>query len=649
MRRALLRPAAATVLAGTLALALYLATLAPTVGFVDSGELTLAAWELGVPHPPGFPFYILLAHLAASVPLGSIASRVNFASALFGAGAVAGVFQLAWLILQRSRGPSLSTIQVAGAATAALLFACLRTPWSYATIAEVYSLAAGLLALMWLLMFTTSTAAWRAAALVFGLSLGVHPAIAVGSLPALAVLVVRTKRITFVASREFVVLALIAIAGAASYVYLPLAAVRDPILNWGEPRTIERVWAHVSGWQYRGSVEMSAAAFLNALGRFTGILLDQFGGRFFPVGLGLAAIGAGVAWRRDRPSFWVLATLFAGNVLLTSWMNAGWSSAQADVITTEDIDAYYLPALAACAVFAGFGAASLLAHALASAPRRKWPAIAVTALAASAILQPMAGNWRVVDRHDDTTARTYVDDILRSMAPGGMLLLRDWQLSSPLMYVLAAERVRPDVFVLDLNLMERRWYTDGLQRRYPDVFAAVATQLATFRQRVTAWEDDPTIIQRDLQYRTAVSSAFEDLALALVSSHFTRASVYVTFEVATGSDGKGDALAKKLRAEYQLVPEGLVFRLDAKTRRHELPAWELDTTHIRDIAQRRGTNHVVSQRVVPIYRDMLISRGLYFEAQGRCADARPAYTQALAVDPSSTMASAALARCGGRR
>src|SRR3982750_4317989 len=70
-------------------LSLYIWTLAPTVTLVDSGELIVAARFLGVAHPPGFPLYVLLAHLATLVPFGNVALRVNFASALFGAASAA--------------------------------------------------------------------------------------------------------------------------------------------------------------------------------------------------------------------------------------------------------------------------------------------------------------------------------------------------------------------------------------------------------------------------------------------------------------------------------------------------------------------------------------------------------------------------------
>src|SRR5437016_11618446 len=67
------------------ALLLYTLTLAPTVTLVDSGELIVAAQGLGVAHPPGFPLWVMLAHLASLVPLGSVALRINFSSALFAA------------------------------------------------------------------------------------------------------------------------------------------------------------------------------------------------------------------------------------------------------------------------------------------------------------------------------------------------------------------------------------------------------------------------------------------------------------------------------------------------------------------------------------------------------------------------------------
>src|SRR5205085_2522417 len=87
------------------AITLYFLTLAPTVTLVDSGELIFAAKSLGVAHPPGFPLYVLLAHLFTWLPVGSVAARVNFASALFAALAAAMLTQVAAEILLSFNAP----------------------------------------------------------------------------------------------------------------------------------------------------------------------------------------------------------------------------------------------------------------------------------------------------------------------------------------------------------------------------------------------------------------------------------------------------------------------------------------------------------------------------------------------------------------
>src|SRR5215212_1520501 len=67
------------------ALVVYSWTLAPAVTLTDSGELIVAAYGLGVAHPPGFPLWIMFAHLASLVPIGNVAVRINFSSAVFAA------------------------------------------------------------------------------------------------------------------------------------------------------------------------------------------------------------------------------------------------------------------------------------------------------------------------------------------------------------------------------------------------------------------------------------------------------------------------------------------------------------------------------------------------------------------------------------
>ena len=82
-------------LTGTVLLGVYLARMAPGLswahGGVDGGDLIAAAATGGVAHPTGYPLFVGLGKLFSLLPIGSMAWRVNLASAIFAAIAV-------WLI-----------------------------------------------------------------------------------------------------------------------------------------------------------------------------------------------------------------------------------------------------------------------------------------------------------------------------------------------------------------------------------------------------------------------------------------------------------------------------------------------------------------------------------------------------------------------
>jgi hypothetical protein len=65
---------------------LYFLTLAPTITWehdgYDGGDLTTAAYTLGIPHPTGYPTYMLVGHIFAQLPVGDVAYRLNLLSAL---------------------------------------------------------------------------------------------------------------------------------------------------------------------------------------------------------------------------------------------------------------------------------------------------------------------------------------------------------------------------------------------------------------------------------------------------------------------------------------------------------------------------------------------------------------------------------------
>src|SRR3989339_344463 len=74
-----------SILAFIFPLSIYILTACPTVYVGDSGEMITAAYYLGIPHPPGYPLFTMFGKLMSTLPLFTIAYRVNLTAALFSA------------------------------------------------------------------------------------------------------------------------------------------------------------------------------------------------------------------------------------------------------------------------------------------------------------------------------------------------------------------------------------------------------------------------------------------------------------------------------------------------------------------------------------------------------------------------------------
>ncbi|MGI8914682.1 MAG: protein O-mannosyl-transferase family [Chloroflexota bacterium] len=145
------------VLVGVFTLLLYLPTVAPTVTLRnnggDSGDLVRAAWTLGVPHPTGYPLWVLLAHAATWLPFGEPAYRVALLSALAAAGGVAMAALAAQEVLRHAVPDIAGGLGAIGPAVGGAVLGCSLLFWQQATIPETYALDSFLIALgMWLLL-----------------------------------------------------------------------------------------------------------------------------------------------------------------------------------------------------------------------------------------------------------------------------------------------------------------------------------------------------------------------------------------------------------------------------------------------------------------------------------------------------------------
>ena len=652
------------------ALLLYSWTLAPTVTPTDSGELIVAAHGLGVAHPPGFPLWVMLAHLASIVPLGNVAVRINFLDALFAALGCAmltlvvaelmitAAYLPAWKrsLQQRKKAadPGIDSLLVfAPVLGAGLLMMCSRTLWSYATIAEVYTLNTLLIGIIFFLILrwrrlvtqtilstrlhagaaVTKHDSWLyAAAAVFGLSLGDHHVTVGLTLPAVAVIVYRTQGLKFFTSRRLFYAAVISFAAlVAVYAYLPFAASRSPLTNWGNPRSLQEIWWHITGRQYQVFLSFTPTMMGAQFVEFCRMLLREFGPAWLPLALVLALAGFAAVYRQDRTTFWFLSFIIIANFVY-----------DLSYEIAEDKDAYYLPVFISVAIAAGFGIRWLiqLTAVKSTSVGTSYCVAAIAVLLTSATA--FAANFPFNNHRHYFIAHDYVENLLSSIEPNGLLLTQDWQVVSPMFYAQQIEQRRRDVKVVDLNLLRRSWYFGYLRRTYPDLIERSREKVEAFVEDLKAWERDPMAFKRSEALTQKINTSFLEMIQAIVTNENGVGLVYITRDLLLPDTTNG-AVTQWLSQSYQLVPQGLVFNLTRGSSFHDSPDIRLETRGLADGTVQYEKDDVVNLKILPAYTSMLINRGRYFAAFNQHGRAIIAFKEAFALDPNLTAAREGLA------
>jgi len=437
----------AAFLAAVAAGVVYFVTLAPTVTSGDSGELIAAACTLGVPHPSGYPLYCLIGKAFSLLPVSNPAWRINLMSAFFGALTVGMVY----LICRQL------SIQRVAAFVGALALAFSRIFWSQSVTAKFYTLNTFLLFSIILLLLlwsdTKKSAFLYAASGVFGLSLSNHYSLMLLVSPAIGIYVLLVRPTVLRNLRLVLGCAGLVLAGLLVYVYLPLAAAREPAMNWGEPSTWHNFWHHVTRAQYR-KVDFETGFSLWAkvlyLGHVVRLLWDSFT-PFVLVPFGLLGCWA---LRQRRKECALLGGVFLCNtVLLIMILQVAYKP---DGLARVQV--YYLPAYACTAI------------AIAAGLSWAWTAIGAAGAALGTglraliclgvVLYPLASNWKHDDMSRNYLAYDFARAALESLEPNAVYFCGPDFSGFPTIYLQVVEGVRRDVLLADMP----RYPTPRLRR-----------------------------------------------------------------------------------------------------------------------------------------------------------------------------------------
>ena len=529
---------------------LYLFTLAPAVTFEDSGELITAAYSLGIPHEPGYPLFTMIGHLFTWIPFGSVAWRVNLMSAVFSAlgAALITSFTISLIevaFVQKSRQPSKKVanpkseldpqkskiLKYVSALAAGIFSATALTNWSQSIITEVYGLHAffvGLVLVLTIRWYQASDENKRQSyffsiCFTVGLAFTNHPT----TLLLLAVLVV----FAFLVDKEFLLNpkrflkgTAIFVAGLLPFAYLPIASGFDPVMDWGNPETLDNFLAVITRQQYRRESWSSFEKFIPQIKYSAELLMRQWP----PVLLVAGLVGLAVLFNRSRHFFYffLLFILFTMPVttVLTDFDVAGENA----IINAQNKDiatVFYIPAYQAFAALIGLGLYWIFSCTWANRIHLPLAAAMICLLPS----WPIYTNYKKVDKSRYYFAEDYIHNLF-SVVKENSLVITNWDpFIFTLNYAQFVEGRRPDVIVIDQELISTSWYLEWALHRHPQLFEGYEDVVRHFLAELREFEAG------DRKKKSSLVDEFKNLMNKIIDrSKISGREVYLTFDPPEG-------------------------------------------------------------------------------------------------------------------
>jgi Protein of unknown function (DUF2723) len=223
---------------------IYTRNLSPSVYGGDAGDFLSAAITKGVSHPSGYPLYTMLGELALLLPLTkSPAWKMGLVSVVLSSFSVVTFYFISKRLTKDKIVAFISS----------LTLAFTYTFWLYSEFTEVFALH--VLLMLALIYFTIvymeekSTKVLYLLALLAGLSLTNNLSIVLILLP-IGILILIANYKILIKIRLLIKLFLMFLMGLTPYLYIPIAAAKNPYMNWGNAINFKNFIALVFRLEY---------------------------------------------------------------------------------------------------------------------------------------------------------------------------------------------------------------------------------------------------------------------------------------------------------------------------------------------------------------------------------------------------------------
>lgn len=442
---------------------IYLLTFPRENGLADSGLFSAAIVDLGIPLPPGFPTYLILGHLLTKLPF-SLNTNLYLLSIFASSITLALIFSSVKLLCGKNTNKFTNLAALITTISVAFSYQF----WSGTNNIEAFPLTITFIFLILFLLLKTRELIIKNdyklnqnikkliiyISLTLGIASGLNPIIIFSFAP-LAIFILFFKDL-LIKNKKFIFYNLLFIIFLIiiTYSYLPLRALQNPYLNFGNPITLASILDLMSGKGFvskNGPTEiigftLNLEILLKTLTHYLRMLFIQFN----PILLLVSGMGAFKLKNKQSSLLMVVSVFLTSSILGILYISGNQ-------------EYWFLPSFIALALLFGVGLNSLLNQTYSKI--NQVPEKLLIAIIIGISLLPLFFWFNSLNRAGNNITSVYIANLYSNIERNAVLIGGGNIFEGQTAYAKFVNKTRPDIFPFIGNFYyDFEWYRQNISK-----------------------------------------------------------------------------------------------------------------------------------------------------------------------------------------
>lgn len=579
---------------------IYNFTLSKTVYYTDAGELASAAYYLGIAHPTGYPLFTILAHLWSYLSFGnSVIHSFNILAALLVAISSSIIFFVIYEILSNI---NFNSYKIFICIVISLTYSFSLTIWQQSTTIEVYPLQILLFSLIIFFSieahYSSDIRYWLLTAFLIGLSFTNHLTTLFIIPSTLYLFFFERNKLILTKNKlkDFLLIIMTFFLPLSLYLSIVIRSASYPPINWGwVHRNFEKFLYHVQGKQYQ--VWMFSGDKINEnVHKFLELIPYQF------AFLGILLIILGLYYLIKNKEKELLI-YFLINIVFTFLYAINYS--------IHDIDSYFSLSFISLFIIIPFGVLYLYEKS------KKFIFFL--------ILLPLINifiNYPKVKISNNYLVEDYTKQLINNLDSNAILITAQWDyFNSAFIYYQSVENIRPDIVIVEKELLRRTWYPLQFEIKYPEITNLVKLELERYKTDLEKFESGQPI-----QSYPYIQNNYINLLRRIIETNIYERPVYVGLDILQSE--------QDIIKGFNLYPVGLVYKItnDSIPDKYKFDIEKFN----RFIENSYNAKNYLDSGIINIAYSQILNSAKFFEAYRKLNASIKAYEICLKFNPNNS-------------